>query len=159
MCVFSVGSFLAQSRGSLMTFLVPLGVGKLSLNGENFLHVWHRYRVLSYLVGSFLAQSRGSLMIFLVPLGVGKLSLNGENFLHVWHSYRVLAYLVGRWRDSISVCTSIHPLEYSDVHLCIFMSISTFVHLSIHWYICQYIHTSASTILNNILTPHSCHIA
>ena len=47
MCISSVGLLPLWSGGSLTIFPVPLGVGKLALNRENFLHyIRYRHRCL-----------------------------------------------------------------------------------------------------------------
>ena len=38
-CISDVGSFPEHCGGSLIMFFVPLGVGKLTLNRQNFLNV------------------------------------------------------------------------------------------------------------------------
>ena len=50
MSIYSVCSFTVWSGGSLTNFPVPLGVGKLSLNMQNFLHTCVRssHRMLAY---------------------------------------------------------------------------------------------------------------
>ena len=95
---------------------------------------------------------------FPIALGVGKIVLHRENFLHtcVRCNHRILAYWPGIWRDSVSVCMSVHSSVYSDS---ISMSVSTFVYPSVHSYIHWFVYRSVNTILGNIVSPHPCQIA